>query len=141
MLTADRTPTASGRRESFELQVFRDGHWIFGAVCDDRAQGLREMLRLDRSGRLVRLQAATLDATGKANGSHVLYPRTAGTDTRIGDRRHIAVGTRPSHRPPSHAEAHPASRLNPYILLATFSLIVFLGIAAILALRTLHDAV
>jgi hypothetical protein len=137
MLMEVGTPAASRRNESFELQVFRDGHWIAGAVFDERTEALREALRLDRSGKLLRLQTATLDASGKVIGTHTLYLKHTNADSRQG----IATRTMLSRRPASRADGHPSAGLNPYTLLATFSLIVFFGIAAILALRTLHDAV
>jgi len=48
-----------------------------------------------------------------------------------GFARTVTFGTRAPHR----------KGLNPYYLLAMFTLVMFMGLAAILALRTLYDSV
>ena len=140
MPIGSRASPSFGWRTSYELQVFRDGNWIISAVFDDRQTALNEARRMDRHGRIVRLKEEQFHHSGAGQKTHTIFLSPKVKDSwkveqdRIAARgfaRTVTFGTRAPHR----------KGLNPYYLLAMFTLMMFMGLAAILALRTLYDSV
>jgi len=141
MLTIEGTSRAFGRSTSYELQMFRDGHWVISSVFEDRAQALEEARRLDRSGKMVRLRADEVDTAGNSRGIRTVFlSSTIKKNWKAERERMMQRGTRhlmPLRMEDDVEERHP---INPYLLLAIFSAVAFGGIAAIFALRTLSTA-
>ena len=141
MLMADRTSKMFGRKTNFELQIYRDGHWVIGAVFDDRAEALHEALRQERSGKIVQLREESQDSTGKFRTARTVYLSSTIKNIWKAERQRLAARAGLSRRTNTGADGNRLTELNPFVLLAIFSLVTFLGIAAIFALRTLHDMV
>ena len=142
MLTIEGTSRAFGRSTSYELQMFRDGHWVISSVFEDRAQALEEARRLDRSGKMVRLRADEVDTAGNSRGIRTVFlSSTIKKNWKAERERMMQRGTRhamPLPREDDGEEGHP---INPYLLLGIFTVVAFGGIAAIFALRTLSSAI
>jgi hypothetical protein len=142
MLMIVRSPRAFGWGTSYELQLFRDGHWVISAVFDDRREALEEAHRLDRSGKLVRLRADEIDDSGKSRGTRTVFLSSTIKKTWKAERERIAQRER--RHPMARMDDDDGERghpINPYVLLAIFAAIAFSGLAAIFALRSLYDAV
>jgi hypothetical protein len=128
-------------RSHFELQIFRDGRWIISAVYDDRHAALSEAWRLDRAGRMVRLK----EENGNGSGARTLFISTKIKDTWKVERHRIATRAHHPHAP--HPAAMPIDDesfhegFHPYRLLAVFTLIVLLGLAAIFGLHSLYYSI
>jgi hypothetical protein len=136
MLVQGRTSPLYSSRSTFELQVFRDGRWIISAVYDDRNLALAEARRLDKAGRVVCVR----EESGDGSVRRTVFLSTKIKDSWKLERRRIAAGADP-HPPSFDTDCSPRhNETNPYRLLAVFSLLAFLGLAAVLALRTLYTA-
>jgi hypothetical protein len=135
MLMQRRAPPPAGQ-STFELQIFRDGRWIISAVYDDRHVALSEAHRVDKGGRMVRL----MEESGDGDGARTVFLSAKIRDTWKAERQRIAAGAHHPPTPHGRRVSHH-SEINPYRLLALFSLVAFLGLAAILALRTLYTAI
>ena len=138
MLTIEGTSRTFGRGTNYELQMFRDGHWVISSVFEDRTQALEEARRLDRTGKMVRLRADEVDPAGHSRGIRTVFlSSTIKKNWRAERERMMQRGTRhpmPLPREDDGEEGHP---INPYLLLGIFTVVAFGGIAAIFALRTL----
>ena len=142
LMTMQSTAGAFEWGTSYELQLFRDGHWVINAIFGNRREALAEARRLDRSGKMVRLRADEVDLAGHSRGIRTVFlSSTIKKNWKAERERMIQRGTRhpmPLPRKDDGEEGHP---INPYILLAIFTAVAFGGIAAIFALRTLYYAV
>jgi len=131
---------------SYELELFRDGHWILSAIFDSRGEALDEARRLDRSGKMVRLRAEEFDAMGNSRGTRTVFLSAAVKKTWKAERERIAQIERHKAADRTETDVDPGTDmeerpLNPYILLAVFSGIAFGGLGALLALRTLYAVI
>jgi hypothetical protein len=141
MLTMQSASRAFGWGTTYELQLFRDGHWVISSVFDDRREALQEAHRLDRTGRMVRLRADEVSAAGQSRGMRTVFLSSTIKKTWHAEReRIIQRGIRPLRRS-AKVDDEAAHRVNPYFLLFIFSLVAFGGLGAIFALRMLYAAI
>jgi hypothetical protein len=142
MLVMEGAPRTLGRGTSYELQTFRDGHWVICSVFEDREEALQEARRLDRSGKMVRLRADEVDPSGHSRGIRTVFlSSTIKKNWKAERERMIQRGVHhpvPLRRQDTGKEEHP---MNPYVLLGIFTVVAFGGLAAIFALRTLYAAI
>jgi len=143
MLVDISATPAFGWQTSYELQVFRGGHWTISSVFDDRDRALIEARRLDRTGKMVRLREDSTDKAGKSRGLRTIYISATIRDNWRAERTKIAArGTRTRSGSFSGETLAPLPKpINPYYLASIFFLVVFLGIGAIFALRTLSTMI
>ena len=142
MVLAQSSSQTFGWRATYELQRFQDGHWVISAVFDDRRAALAEAHRVDRSGKLVRLRADEVHASGKSRGTRTVFLSSTIKRTWQAERERIALrGARPTRWGREDEEPQEGRSINPYFLLAIFTVVAFSGLGAILALRTLYAAI
>ena len=129
---------------NYELHTYRDGAWKISAIFDDRNEALTEARRLDRQGRIVRLRQEVVDAEGNDRGMKTIYLSSTIKNTWKAERERIATRSmRPirAHVSLPDDDDEPVHRINPYMLLTIFTGLAFLGLAAIMMLRTLYGHV
>ena len=143
MLVDISATPAFGWRTNYELQVFRGGHWTISSVFDDRDRALIEARRLDRTGKMVRLREDSTDKAGKGRGLRTIYISATIKNNWREERSKIATrGTRARSGGFAADTLDPSPKpINPYYLASIFFLVVFLGLGAIFALRSLYALV
>jgi hypothetical protein len=127
---------------NYELQSFRDGAWKISAIFDDRTDAMTEARRLDRLGRIVRVREETIDAEGNDRGMRTIFLSSTIKNTWKAERERIAThSARPIGAyglPRANGGGREPTRINPYMLLTIFTGLAFLGLGAIMMLRTLY---
>jgi len=140
MLAGIRAAPAFGWRTSYELQVFRNGHWTITSVFDGRGEALNEARRLDRAGKMVRVREDSTDKYGKGRGARTIYLSTTIKNTWKDERKRFAARGIDRDAAGSAGAAPEPERtsINPYYLSAVFLAVVFVGLFAIFGLRSLY---
>jgi hypothetical protein len=133
---------------AFELQIYQNGQWQFDSYFDDKDTVVSEAERMNASGRYsgVRVLEETYKEGSNACEYHVIFSRlgkdsgasnwrdryqSAGSTAKPADDEDVARRLKPKHRP------QPRKKSSPIGLIAVASVIVLLGIAAVIGLRSI----
>lgn len=133
---------------AFELQIYQNGQWQFDSYFDDKDTVVSEAERMNTSGRYAGVRV--LEESYKENSNsceyHVIFSRL-GKDSGAGanwrDRYQgsrpaagTSVGEEPARRIKTRPRPPPRKSSNAVTLIAVASVIVLVGIGAVIALRS-----
>ena len=140
---------------AYEIHTFIGGRWKIDSVFDDKELALFEATRMDEAGRHagVRVIEEEYDENTQKTkirtiyrGSKITEANSAALERTKQARQQVAqqkvqFAQEKAIKKVEAVRAQQKRKSNPYRLIGLFTVIALIGIAGIIALRFLHDAV
>jgi hypothetical protein len=140
---------------AYEIHTFQAGRWKIDSVFDDKELALFEATRMDEAGRHagVRVIEEEYDENTQKTkirtvfrGSKIAESNSAALERTKQVRQQVAqqkvqLAQDKAIKQVEAVRAEKKRKSNPFRLIGIFTMIALLGIAGIIALRFLHEAV
>jgi hypothetical protein len=140
---------------AYEIHTFQGGRWKIDSVFDDKDLALFEATRMDEAGRHagVRVIEEEYDENTQKTKIRTVYrgskiadansaalERTKQTRQQVAQQK-VQIAQEKAVKKVEAARAEQKRKSNPYRLIGIFTAIALIGIAGIIALRFLYEAV